>query len=278
MSNVGCIVLGTLNSQIQFTTSRDILANAATANAPLEYLAIPALENAGVEKWDKLTDVDFVSPMLSKQGMQAFEIFEASLKKFNHKTEIRDFLDLWGLLNSVIERNVAGCITEFGSFWGHSGWLIAKSLQRLGSDKMLYMFDMFENFPDEGIGIDKFWSNTHPVNFETVRAKFTDEKNVQLVKGDFTKTLAGTDTGPLALAFIDCDSFRATLHVLEEIWDKRLSVGGIVILEDYGHAALLGNRIAAHDFFDGRADAYCYFSQFSGFFVAVKLERPAASA
>lgn len=41
------------------------------------------------------------------------------------------------------------------------------------------MYDTFEKFPVETIGVDS-WSDTHEVNFEEVKAKFTDRKTLNL--------------------------------------------------------------------------------------------------
>ena len=132
------------------------------------------------------------------------------------------------------------------------------------------MYDTFEKFPVETIGVDAFWSDTHEVNFEEVKAKFTDRKNVELVKGDFTETLSTVRPVQLSFIYVDCDSYRATTFLMKELYDTVLSSGGVMILEDYGHPALLGNRLAYHHFFDGRKDCFKFFSQFSGFMIIVK--------
>ena len=43
-----------------------------------------------------------------------------------------------------------------------------------------------------------------------------------------------------------------------------------MVFEDYGHASLLGNRLAVHEAFDGKPGAFRFFSQFSGSFVVCK--------
>lgn len=271
LRGVGCILLALRDAQTQFAAARAVVANPASAEVPLEYLSLPRLDNAPIPEWDRYQDSDFVSPLLCRHGGLFFDIYRESLTRFWRKTDIRDYLDLSQLLESVVLRDVPGQVAEFGSFKGHSGYLISRVLEQLGSDKTLYMFDMFENFPEENVGVDRFWSGTHAVDFSQIQERFRDRANVRLVKGDFTLTVRETDTGPLALTFIDCDSYRATRVLLRELWDSRVPVGGIVIMEDYGHAALLGNRLAVHEFFDGRRDAFSYFSQFSGFFIAIKL-------
>jgi hypothetical protein len=268
---VSCIILALRLSRSQQRIVRQLLDDPRSSLLPVEYVALPRVENAPILEWDQYVDGDFVSPLLVRYGDELYEIYRESLTKFSLKTDVRDYLDLCQLIDSVCRRNVPGDLAEFGSYRGHSGYLTSRVLDHFGSSRTLYMFDMFESFPEESVGVDSFWSGTHKVDFEAVKRKFRDRGNVRMIKGDFTITAAQTDTGPLALAFIDCDSYRATRSLLEYLWSNRIPVGGIVAMEDYGHAALLGNRVAVHQFFDGRDDAYTYFSQFSGFFIAVKL-------
>lgn len=132
------------------------------------------------------------------------------------------------------------------------------------------MFDMFEHFPDESVGVDAFWSQTHNVDFQEVKAKFKDRPNTTLIKGDFTETLSAVNIDKMSLIYVDCDSYRATLFLMKELFEKKLSEKGIMIFEDYGHPALLGNRLAVHEFFEGRTDCIKFFSQFSGYYIVIK--------
>ena len=72
--------------------------------------------------------------------------------------EVRDFMDLCQAVEHVIRRNVPGDVCEFGSFKGHSGYLIARLLETGGSDKNVHLFDTFERFPEETAGVDTFWN------------------------------------------------------------------------------------------------------------------------
>lgn len=267
---IAAIALATLNSKAQFDIARKVLEMPALAEIPLEYVALPHIENAALSTWDVHASDDFVSPMLCREGSKWFDVYRDALRFFELKTDIRDYLDLAQALRSVTDRRITGNVAEFGSFRGHSGYLISRLLEEMRSDKTLFMFDTFETFPEEAAGIDRFWSRTHDVDFADVKHKFEGRSNVVLVKGDFTRTLVETETGPLSLVFVDCDSYRATKFLLNKLWDERLVTGGLIVLEDYGHGPLLGNRLAVHEFFDDRSDAYAYFSQFSGLFIALK--------
>jgi len=264
------VVIGvaSFNAREIHQVASELVGNEATRSLLFEFAVIPRLENRVISKmWEN--SEDFISPLhLEKVGWHT--LFEESCSIFEPKTGIRDLMDLVQCLTHVIENDVSGNIAEFGSFKGQSGYLIARCLEQMKSEKKLFMFDMFESFPVESIGVDHFWSKTHEVNYESIKNKFSDLKNVQLIKGDFTQTFEKTDTGKIALAFVDCDSYRGTDYLIEKIFDHCLAVSGLMLFEDYGHASLLGNRLAVHKFFDRKKNAFCFFSHFSGTFIVCK--------
>jgi hypothetical protein len=242
--------------------------NDALSQLPFEHA--PGLDGSRkvFERLDEYGDTTFISPVLLDQP-NPYAIYQQSLAYFEQKCGLRDYLDLYQLIRSLIVNEVEGDIAEFGSFRGHSGWLIARTLQVLGSDKHLYMFDTFESFPSETYGVDHFWSATHKVDFEEVKSRFKDMPFVKLIKGDFTRTIRKSGITKLALAYIDCDSYRATRYLLDELPKAHMSTRSIMVCEDYGHPALLGNRVAVHEICDTSTDWFKFFSQFSGLYVMV---------
>lgn len=257
----------------RLTAAAQVLArHPVLAAVPFEYAPGLHPERALFTRRDEYAATHFIAPAL-RDDPGPYRIYEESLQRFEQKCGLRDYLDLYQVLRHVVDNRVPGDIAEFGSYRGHSGWLIARTLQALGSDKRLYMFDTFAAFPDEG-GVDHFWTRSHAVDFEEVRGKLAAFADVTLVRGDFTQTLATSGLGAVALAYVDCDSYRATRFLIEALWDRHLAVRGALVCEDYGHPALLGNRAAVHESLDGRAGAFRYFSQFSGFYIALKLPTP----
>jgi O-methyltransferase len=252
--------------------ARVVAARPALAAVPLEYAGGLDPKQAVFARLDEYPDTWFVSPVLLDDP-SPYDIYEESLVHFEQKCGLRDYLDLYQLLKSVVERSVPGDVAEFGSYRGHSGYLIARTLDALGSDKALYMFDTFDSFPDEPLGVDHFWSRTHDVNFDEVRRKLESIGRVRLVKGDFTQTLASSGLGQVALAYVDCDSYRATRFLFETLLPEQVSVGGVFVCEDYGHPALLGNRAAVHDSLSSKSPWLRLFSQFSGLYIVVKLDQ-----
>jgi predicted O-methyltransferase YrrM len=249
---------------------RAVAFNPALAEVPFEYVVGLDTAQASFKRLDEYSNTFFVAPQLV-EPFSVYGIYEESLLRFEQKCGLRDYLDLAQAVAQVVRAGVPGDVAEFGSFRGHSGWLLARLLQAHGSDKRLYLFDAFEKFPEEHLGVDYFWNQTpHDVDYEEVKAKFKDFPQVSLVKGDFTRTLTTSGIERLALAYVDCDSLRATRYLLDTIYDRLLAPGGLIVVEDYGHPALLGSRLAVHEAMRARPGALQFFSQFSGLYLIHK--------
>jgi hypothetical protein len=263
------IICGYADARRMTHAVRALATHPVLSRIPFEYAAGLDREKQMFALRDEYADTYFVAPALL-DSPTPYELYEESLQHFEQKCGLRDYLDLYQVIRYVVESRVPGDIAEFGSYRGHSGYLIARTLAALGSDKRLYMFDTFESFPEEPYGMDHFWSRSHHVDFDDVRCKFQRFPRVELVKGDFTQTLPPSGLTGLALAYIDCDSYRATRFLIDELWGARLSERGVLVCEDYGHPALLGNRAAVHEELDGRTGGFRFFSQFSGLYIALK--------
>lgn len=244
---------------------------------PFEAAPLALAMADSMRRHDRLAQTTFVSPAMLG-SVDPLAIYDASLQRFGQKCELLDFLDVFQALQSVCRRGIPGDVAEFGSYRGHSGWLIARAAEELGSPATVHLFDTFDSFPDEPLGIDAFWSRTHPVPFEQVCQRFEDTQNVELVKGDFTTTFPATGIERLSLLHIDCDSYRGTKYVLEDVFDRVLSPGGIAVVEDYGHEPLAGSRLAFHEYFDDRPEHAWWFSAASGCVLVQKAGDPHAPA
>lgn len=268
-SEVGCIVGAYFDSKNLTRLGISLVDNIYLREIPFEYVLVPGEEYKVLREHDWQESISFISPLLIKE-VDYFGIYEESLTKFERKCQIRDYMDLCQLIQEVLDKDIDGDIAEFGSYKGHSGYLIAQILKASNSKKMLYMFDMFDQFPGENLGIDALWNDTHHVDFAEVKSKMSSFDNVVLIKGDFIETLQEQHIKQLSLVYIDCDSYKGTNFLLENLFDNVLVSNGIMVLEDYGHAPLLGNRLAFHQFFDKRNDCFKFFSQFSGFQIVIK--------
>jgi hypothetical protein len=265
-----CIVCTYTDIRRTTAAARRVLSDARLCRLTFEYVTFPAADYDTLARHQTEDALAKVSP-LPTYPLDVFEIYDAALEQFEKKCDIRDFMDVCQLLKSVHDNGVGGDVAEFGAYRGHSGYLLASLMAGLGMQKRLFLFDTFDSFPEEPLGIDQFWSGSHPVDYEAVRRKFDAFPFVTFVKGDFTQTLPGTGIQTLSLVYVDCDAYRSTEYLIRRIFPDILAPGGIMVFEDYGHAQLLGNRVAVHHFFDNRPGCVQFFSQFSGCYIVIKL-------
>jgi hypothetical protein len=274
LPKINCVIAGFFDPMQIHELGKMLVQNNDLCDIPFEFAIIPERSYRVLYNHDWQDSKSFISPLLISD-IDVFTIYEESLQLFEKKCQIRDYLDLAQLVLQVVSNRVQGDFAEFGSLKGHSGYLIARLLKASCVFKHFYMFDLFGEPATESIGIDlfwnKIWNNIRRPDLDEIKEKFSDFQNVTFVKGDFTKTLHKAKLNNLSFIFIDCDSYRGTKFILENLFDDQLSQGGIVVLEDYGHAPLVGNRIAFHEFFDKRNDCFRFFSQFSGFQVVLKM-------
>ena len=265
-----CVLCAYTDIRRTTVAARVVLADHRLSNLPFEYVTFPEAGYASLVRHDTEGALDKVSP-LPTYPMDVFALYEASLAHFEKKCDIRDYMDVCQLLKTVHDNRTGGDVAEFGSYRGHSGYLLASLMAVLGMDRRLWLFDTFDAFPEEPLGIDQFWSRSHPVNFREVQTKFEAYPFVRFVKGDFTATFDASGVDKLALVYVDCDAYRSTAYLIRRLFPDILAPGGIMVFEDYGHAQLLGSRAAVHHYFDRRPGCVQFFSQFSGCYVVVKL-------
>jgi O-methyltransferase len=168
----------------------------------------------------------------------------------------------------VVKSGVRGDIVECGVWRGGSSMLAALSLLALTERRPLWLYDTFEGMPEPG-ALDKKWSGEpaadllalHPreagaantwayATLDDVRRNMAmtgypiDE--LHYVQGKVEDTIPASAPDRVALLRLDTDWYESTRHELEHLW-PRLSTGGVLIVDDYGHWQ--GARQATDEFF-----------------------------
>ena len=179
---------------------------------------------------------------------------------------------LWSLLNAVRyvqAEGIEGDFVECGVWRGGSVMAMAGELQRLGfRDRRIWLYDTFEGMtqPTEkdleaatGVSAEEMLRST-PVgdgnNVWCVADRSDVESNVistgypremfEFVEGDVAMTLHERAPEKISLLRLDTDWYESTRIGLEVLY-PRLSVGGVCILDDYGHWQ--GARKAVDEYF-----------------------------
>lgn len=168
----------------------------------------------------------------------------------------------------VVRQNVEGDIVECGVWRGGSMAAVARTLVSLGDfERSLYLFDTFEGMPPPGAldvnfegevaedlyrerngrGGGSDWCRASEETVARVMAACGyDESKIHLVKGRVEETIPSKAPERIAILRLDTDWYESTLHELEHLF-PRLSRGGVVIIDDYGHWR--GARRATDEFF-----------------------------
>ena len=179
---------------------------------------------------------------------------------------------LWSLLNAVryvIDEDLPGDFVECGVWRGGSIMAMAGELSRLGvTDRQIWLYDTFAGMtqPSEwdveaasGVTAARMLQST-PVsdgnNVWCVAGRADVEANLKttgypfnnfiFVEGDVTQTLVGKIPENVSLLRLDTDWFESTRMCLEFLY-PRLVIGGVCILDDYGHWQ--GARKAVDEYF-----------------------------
>jgi O-methyltransferase len=161
---------------------------------------------------------------------------------------------LFKAIQYIVRNGIPGDIVECGVWRGGSMMLAAMALRRFGdTGRKLYLYDTFEGMtrPDErdvdwdGQDYRQRWDEAHAANrtmgfggsVDDVRANVAatgyPEENLVFVKGPVEQTIPGTVPERAALLRLDTDWYNSTWHELVHLY-PRLSVGGILIVDDYG--------------------------------------------
>jgi predicted O-methyltransferase YrrM len=160
-------------------------------------------------------------------------------------------------VQAMVKAGVRGDVVECGTAQGGSAALMALWLQRLGSDKRIYVCDTFEGLPaptanDPDYGDAVKWTGQCRGELAQVRGLFEDLGVVDhavFVKGLFQDTLPASGISAICLLHLDADWYDSTMTCLDNLWD-RVAPGGILQIDDYG--TWRGCRRAIDEFFERR--------------------------
>ncbi|HSB10357.1 MAG TPA: TylF/MycF/NovP-related O-methyltransferase [Blastocatellia bacterium] len=153
----------------------------------------------------------------------------------------------------VVMNNTLGDVVECGAARGGSAALMGLTLNRLDARRTLWVFDTFEGLPpptldDPDFETAKLYTGTCRGELDEVEALFERLgilSNSKFVKGLFQETLPACTVEKIAVLHVDGDWYDSVRVCLDHLYD-RVSPGGIIQIDDYGHWA--GARKAVDEF------------------------------
>lgn len=177
----------------------------------------------------------------------------------------------WALYQSIeyiVRHNIPGDIVECGVWSGGSMLLAAHALMHFGeTSRRIWLYDTFAGLPKPE-AVDARWDGMpalptwqHHQNAggrwcyggtpdhvrDVVCSSGYPADQFVFVEGLVEDTLPATRPDSIALLRLDTDLYRSTYHELVHLYPP-LSIGGILILDDYG--GFQGVRRAVDQYFD----------------------------
>ena len=167
----------------------------------------------------------------------------------------------------VAQAKIPGAIVECGVWRGGSMMAAALTLQRLGhSDRDLYLFDTFSGMPEptaedvdsayDGFDLRRMWQRRRRGEMNWIGVPAAEVRDamastgypmqrVHLVEGRVEDTVPAHAPDRIALLRLDTDWYASTRHEMEHLY-PRLSPGGVLVLDDYGHYAGARRAVDEH--------------------------------
>jgi O-methyltransferase len=150
---------------------------------------------------------------------------------------------------------VPGEVFECGVYKGGTAALLASLLARNKSSRKLYLFDTFEGMPETDAQRD--WhkkGDFADTSLEAVQSFVGEPGRCVFRKGFIPETFAGLEGLAISFCHVDVDIHKSIIDTLTFVW-PRLSLGGVIVFDDYGFPTCPGARVAVDDFFRDKSAA-----------------------
>jgi O-methyltransferase len=156
----------------------------------------------------------------------------------------------------VVKNSIPGDVVECGVWKGGSMMAAAMMFMKLQAERKLWLFDTFDGMPPptdadvdyggkfaaermskEGKG--EGWSWAYGALDEVrhnLKSTGYPDASVSFIEGKVEDTIPAKAPEKIALLRLDTDWYESTYHELQHLY-PRLAVGGVLIIDDYGHWA-----------------------------------------
>ena len=194
-----------------------------------------------------LTYYEEVKSMLEELGVPAQKVIGRYVEiptyaRIECLKSIRQMLEEDGIVN--------GAVAELGVYQGE----FAKEINRIFSDRKLYLFDTFEGFSplDCGVEVERGYADRERAGYfsntteQMVLRKMPFPERVHICRGFFPDTTAGIEE-KFAFVNLDADLYAPTLEGLKFFY-PRMVEGGIILIHDYFSKAFKGVKDAVREY------------------------------
>ena len=152
---------------------------------------------------------------------------------------------------TLLAYRVPGDVAECGTYKGGSAFFLAKRIKEEFSHKRLFLFDSFAGLSSPSAIDGDWWSSADlSCSVQDLRANLASLGELSFVKiypGWIPDLFSEVADRKFCLVHVDVDLYQPTRDSLEFFY-CRMSRGGMILLDDYGHATCPGVTTAVDEF------------------------------
>lgn len=197
-----------------------------------------------------LTAYDISAEKYIKAGFPAERIITTYVD-LPHRARVKALEMAAKIIN---EKKIPGAVAELGVYMGD----FSKEINRVFSERTLYLFDTFEGFPEADLRHDEENNllftkvgNLSNTSEEVVRSKLPFPDRCKFIKGYFPDSVSNNPWGAQAERFafvnVDVDLYKPILAGLKFFW-PRLSPFGYIFVHDFFSRSYAGASKAIEEF------------------------------
>jgi O-methyltransferase len=144
---------------------------------------------------------------------------------------------------------VLGDIAECGVYKGGTAIMLSNLMCDKCANKRLHLFDTFKGMPNCNPELDSHHiGDFSDTSLDAVKKAVAHDDIVIYHVGFIPDTFKGLENGVFSFVHLDVDIYQSYVDCLCFFW-PRLSVGGVMVFDDYGHPNCTGARKAVNEFF-----------------------------
>ena len=195
------------------------------------------------------------------------ERFDLFLKKFDNYKKFNDDR-FWGLSELLrLVRYVEGDTAECGVYRGASSALICSENQQSSFRKIHCVFDSFEGLSEPRAGDGDHWHfGDLTCSLDEVKENLSGFSRVEYYKGWIPDRFEDVESRKFSFVHIDVDLYQPTRDSFEFFYE-RMSLGGVIVCDDYGFGTCPGATKAIDEFLEFRNEKMLTLSSGGGFMI-----------
>jgi len=187
------------------------------------------------------------------------EAFKRNLINASDETRLWRLHTLLWAAKSALPLN--GDFVQCGVFEGFAAAVLCDALGFSKIKKRFFLYDTFAGL-DEGFSSPEERQAVHGAGYdrpnlhEDVVRRFSQYRNVKVIRGVVPAILSSQAPSKVALLHIDMKSAKAEIGALEILF-RRVAPGGIVVLEDFGRLPSTEQHLAERKWFAKQGHTVC---------------------